>query len=89
MLVKIRVYYHKENENLQKLIDELKQEKATVKKETSFDIDLELNIDSFDKVICILNKYSKIDISLYIHDADKVSVSISHHGPCSLGGQVE
>ena len=89
MEVKIRVYYHQEYENLQKLIDELKQEKATIKKETPFDIDLELNVDSFDKVISILNKYSKIDISLYIHDTDKVSVSISHHGPCSLGSQVE
>lgn len=89
MLVKITIYYHKENEIFQKLIDELKQEKATIKKETPFDIDLELNVDSFDKVIYILNKYSKIDISLYIHDIDKVSVSISHREPCSLGGQVE
>lgn len=89
MLVKITIYYHNEYEVLGNLIKELKQEKATIKKETPFDINLELNVESFDKVICILNKYSKIDISLYIHDTDKVSVSIAHHGPCSFGGQVE
>ena len=89
MLVNFTIYYHNDYENLGSLVDELKKEKATIKKENSFEIELELNVDSFDKVICILNRYSKIDISLYIYNTDKVCVSISHHGPCSFGGQVE
>lgn len=73
------------------LVNELKSKQATITRERMFQIELELNIKSFDDIIYLLEKYNNdIEIELSIHSVDNVVVYISREeNTCSLGNQVE
>ncbi len=90
MLVKIDIYYYNNKDFFKDLIDELKKKKSVINKENVFNIDLELKVNSFDEIICVLEKYSKeIDISLYINNINNVTIFISKSEHMSFGDQVE
>lgn len=90
MIVKIKVYSYEEEQFLKSLVDELRNKHLLTIEEDVFGIKLELNVNSFDEVICLLEKYArKIDIELSIWATDNVSLYISKRETCSLGNQVE
>ena len=88
MKVTIKIFYYNEDQFFD-LIKELKNRNANVIEQNTFNIDLELNVNSFDEIIYLLKEYnSKIEIELSIYD-DEVRVYISTRETCSLGNQVE
>jgi len=90
MIVKINISSYREEQFFKSLVEELKNKQPKIIEEDIFGIELELNVNSFDDVICLLEKYArKIDIELMIYTIDKVRVYISKRETCSLGNQVE
>ena len=89
MTVTIKIFYYNEYNNFKNLIDELKNKNANIVEENKFNIDLELNVNSFDEIICLLEKYNSIEITLLIYTVNEVTVYISTRETCSLGNQVE
>ena len=89
MTVKIDIY--DENHNFKNLINDLKNKKPIIIKENEFGINLKLNVNTFDEIICLLEKYSKkIEITLSIYDINTVRLFISKKETyCGLGSQVE
>ena len=90
MTVKIRILYYENYHVFKNLIDDLKNKQATIIEENMFGIELELNVNSIDEIICILEKYSKeIEITLSIYSANKVRFFITRREYGSFGNQVE
>lgn len=90
MIVKIMIYSYREEQFFKSLVDELKNKQANIIEEDVFGIMFELNVNSFDEVICLLEKYAgKIDIRSSIWSINNVTLYISKRETCSLGNQVE
>ncbi len=89
--MKVGIYISNYDQVNKNLIDELKSRKVTIIDETRFGTKLELNVNSFDEVIRILEKYSKgIEITLSICNVNKVSLFItSRKTSSSLGDQFD
>ncbi len=89
MKVEIRIDYYKDQYIFKDLIDELKSKKATII-EGIINTRFELDVNSFDEIICLLENYSKGNkIQLVIYNKDKVVVFISRREPLSFGNQVD
>ena len=84
------IYSYRKEHFFKSLVEELKNKQSKIIEEDIFGIKLELNVNSFDDVICLLEKYArKIDIELSIWATNNVSLYISERETCSLGNQVE
>ena len=89
MTVEISIYYYGDEDFFKDLVDVLKKKASVINRESMFNINLELKVSSLDEVICVLARYKRLDISLYITNAVNVSLFISKRENPSFGNQVD
>lgn len=91
MLIKIEIFDYKEHKVLRNLVDDLKNKNSIIDKQNDWHIDLSLNVNSFDEIIPVLQKYNQeieIDLRCYKKE-DVVRLFISKRYDEGLGNQVE
>lgn len=91
MLIKIEIFDYKEHKVLRNLVDDLKNKNSIIDKQNDWHIDLSLNVNSFDEIISVLQKYNQeieIDLRCYKKE-DVVRLFISKRYDEGLGNQVE
>lgn len=91
MLIKIEIFDYKEHKVLRNLVDDLKNKNPIIDEQNDWYIDLSLNVNSFDEIIPVLQKYNQeieTDLRCYKKE-DVVRLFISKDYDGGLGNQVE
>ncbi len=90
MIIKIEIFDYKTHNVLRNLVDDLKKKNTIIDIQNDWYIDLSLNVNSFDEIIPILQKYfCEIETKLSCYQKDKVRLYISKDYDEGLGNQVE
>lgn len=91
MIIKITIFDYKYHAVLKNLVDDLKKKNSTIDEQNHWHIDFSLNVNSFDEIIPILQKYNyEIEIKLSCYKKDNiVRLWISKDYDEGLGNQVE
>ena len=90
MKVEIEIFDYKEHNVLRNLVDDLKKKNSTIDKQNDWYIDFSLNVNSFDEIIPILQKYTyEIKTKLSCYKNNTIRLYISKDYDEGFGCQVE